>query len=157
MNTFDAVVYFFLALAVVLGYLAAAPVAFFAAPTLAPLLAEKMQNSPWAYWAALGGVFLAAGIVFGALLRLAVRALVGERISVPDRLAGALLGAVRIGLIAVLIVLVFDRLIPPGREPAFLKGSTLRPILSRAGEAGINSLPPEVIETIDRVKRARGF
>jgi membrane protein required for colicin V production len=54
-------------------------------------------------------------------------------------------------------VLVFDRLIPPGREPAFLKGSTLRPILSRAGEAGINSLPPEVIETIDRVKRARGF
>jgi membrane protein required for colicin V production len=107
MNTFDAVVYACLAVAVVLGfssgllrslatilgYLAAAPVAFFAAPTLAPLV----------------GVFLAAGIVFGALLRLVVSGLVGKRVSLPDRLAGALLGAVRIGLIAVLIVLVFDR------------------------------------------------
>jgi membrane protein required for colicin V production len=171
MNPFDAVVYFFLALAVafgfssgllrslatILGYLAAAPVAFLAAPTVAPLVAAQTQNSPWAYWIALGGVFLAAGIVFGALLRLALRAMIGERISVPDRLCGALLGAVRIGLVAVLIVLIFDRVIPPGREPAFLKGSQLRPWLSRAGEAGVNSLPPEAVEAIDRLKRARSL
>ena len=171
MNPFDAIVYLCLAVAVVLGfvsgllrslatiigYLAAAPVALVAAPDLAPLIAEKTQSSPWAYWAALGGVFLVAGIVFGALLRLVVNQVVGPRVSVPDRLAGALLGAVRIGLIAVLVVLVFDHLIPPGREPAFLKGSTLRPLLSKAGEAGVNSLPPEAVQMIDRVKRARGF
>jgi membrane protein required for colicin V production len=170
MNTFDAVVYACLAVAVVfgfragllrslatiVGYLAAAPVALFAAPTLAPLLAEQ-THSPWAYWAALAGVFLAVGILLAALLRLAVRELIGERVRLPDRLAGALLGAVRIGLIAVLIVLVFDRVIPAGREPLFLKGSTLRPLLSQAGEAGVNSLPPEALETIDRVKRARGL
>jgi membrane protein required for colicin V production len=82
---------------------------------------------------------------------------VGPRISLPDRLAGALLGAVRIGLIAVLIVLIFDRVIPADREPAFLKGSTLRPWLSQAGEAGVNRLPPEAVQAIDRLKRARGI
>jgi hypothetical protein len=60
MNTFDAVVYACLAVAVVLGfssgllrslatilgYLAAAPVAFAAAPYLAPLVAEQTQSSP---------------------------------------------------------------------------------------------------------------
>jgi uncharacterized membrane protein required for colicin V production len=103
------------------------------------------------------GVFLAAGIVLGALLRLGVREVVGERISLPDRLAGALLGAVRIGLVAVLIVLIFDRVIPTDREPAFLKGSRLRPLLSQAGEAGVNSLPPEAVQAIDRLKHARGI
>jgi membrane protein required for colicin V production len=33
----------------------------------------------------------------------------------------------------VLMVAIFDRIIPPGREPAFLTGSKLRPILSAAG------------------------
>jgi membrane protein required for colicin V production len=171
MNPFDAVVYLCLfaavvlgfnagllrSLATIIGYLAAAPVAFAAAPYLAPLVAETMQMSPAAYWASLVGVFLVAGIVFGALLRLALREVVGPRVSLPDRLAGALLGAVRIGLIAVLIVLIFDRVIPAGREPAFLKGSSLRPLLSRAGEAGVNSLPPEAVQAIDRIKRARGI
>jgi membrane protein required for colicin V production len=171
MNPFDAAVYLCLLAAIVLGfnagllrslativgYLAAAPVAVGVAPYVAPLLAAQLHLSPAAYWAALTGVFLAAGIVLGALLRLGVCEVVGERISVPDRLAGALLGAVRIGLVAVLIVLIFDRVIPTGREPAFLAGSRLRPLLSQAGEAGVNSLPPEAVEAIDRLKHARGF
>jgi hypothetical protein len=33
------------------------------------------------------------------------------------------LGAIRIGLLAVLLVPVFDHIIPPGRELAFLTGS----------------------------------
>jgi membrane protein required for colicin V production len=148
MNPFDAAVYFCLLAAVVLGfnagllrslativgYLAAAPVAVGVTPYLTPILAAQLHLSPAAYWAALTGVFLAAGIVLGALL-----------------------GAVRIGLVAVLIVLIFDRVIPTGREPAFLAGSRLRPLLSQAGEAGVNSLPPEAVEAIDRLKHARGF
>ena len=77
--------------------------------------------------------------------------------SAPDRMAGAMLGFVRVALLAVLIVLIFERIIPSGREPAFLKGSQLRPILSAAGQAGLRSLPPEVADTIDRLKRERGL
>ena len=53
--------------------------------------------------------------------------------------------------------MVFDRLIPPGREPEFLSGSRLRPILSEAGRQGLRQLPPDVTEFIDRVKRERGL
>jgi membrane protein required for colicin V production len=60
-------------------------------------------------------------------------------------------------LVAVLLVLVFDRLIPAGREPEFLKGSQLRPLLSAAGREGLRSLPPDVAQTIDRLKREYGL
>jgi hypothetical protein len=37
--------------------------------------------------------------------------MVGRNVSVPDRVAGAALGAIRIAMLA---ILVFDRIIPPG-------------------------------------------
>ena len=55
------------------------------------------------------------------------------------------------------MVVIFDRIIPAGREPAFLKGSQLRPILSEAGQQGLKSLPPDVEDYIDHLKRQRGL
>ena len=66
---------------------------------------------------------------------------------------GAVLGAVRIGLVAITLVLIFDRLVPIDRQPAFLTGSQLRPLLSTAGQKGFSSLPPDVAATIDRLKQ----
>ena len=57
--------------------------------------------------------------------------------------------------LALMLVVVFDRVIPPGREPAFLKGSQWRPVLSSAAERGLQRLPPEVEAYIDRLKRHR--
>jgi membrane protein required for colicin V production len=71
--------------------------------------------------------------VLEALSRMMVGELIGPTVSATDRAAGAMLGAIRIALLAVLMVAIFDRIIPPGREPAFLTGSNLRPILSAAG------------------------
>jgi membrane protein required for colicin V production len=71
-------------------------------------------------------------------------------------MAGALLGAARIGLVAVLIVLIFDRIIPADRQPPFLVDSRLRPYLSAAAQKGLKSLPPEVDDYIARLKRERG-
>jgi membrane protein required for colicin V production len=103
------------------------------------------------------GVFLLAGMALAALLRLAVSAFTGKDIGVLDRMAGAMLGAVRIVLLAVVLVLIFDRIIPPGREPGFFAGSKLRPVLSATGRKGLRSLPPDVVDTIDRLKRERGI
>jgi membrane protein required for colicin V production len=103
------------------------------------------------------GVFIAAGIVLAAIMRLMVSELTGKNIGIVDRMAGAMLGAVRIALLAVILVLIFDRIIPPGREPAFLAGSQLRPILSVAGQQGLQSLPPDVVDYIDRLKREHGI
>jgi uncharacterized membrane protein required for colicin V production len=86
--------------------------------------------------------FVVAGAVICALLRLIVGEIVGSDLSIPDRIAG--LGAFRIVLLAVLLVLLFDRVIPSGREPAFLKESQRRPVLSSAAQYGLQSLPPEV-------------
>ena len=55
------------------------------------------------------------------------------------------------------IVLVFDRIIPAGRDPEFLKGSKTRPVLSLAAQRGLRSLPPEITDYIDRLKRERGL
>jgi membrane protein required for colicin V production len=170
-NPFDLAIYFFLFLAVVMGfnsgllrslatifgYLVAAPLAVAAAPYLTPFLIAKFNVPPERTWVALAGIFLVFGIVISALLRLAVSEIIGPDVSIPDRVAGALLGAVRIILLAVLIVLIFDRTIPAELEPEFLKGSQWRPVLSRAGHAGVKSLPPDIENYIDLLKRERGL
>jgi membrane protein required for colicin V production len=168
---FDAVIYALVALAIVLGfksgllrsmatiigYLIAAPVALGVAPALSLLLVTRL-DMPAAYNSAVViGLLLVLGMIFGALLRRAVGDVIGPQVSVPDRLAGGVLGAVRIGLVAVLIVVIFDRMIPANRQPAFLAGSQLRPYLSAAGQAGVKQLPPEVTAYIDRLKRQRGI
>jgi membrane protein required for colicin V production len=62
---------------------------------------------------------------------------------------------VRVALVAITLVLIFDSLVPPDRQPAYLTGSHLRPLLSVAGQKGFRSLPPDVIATIDRLKKDR--
>jgi membrane protein required for colicin V production len=169
MNSFDAAVYvvglvavvsgfnagLLRSMATIVGYLAAMPVAVAATPHLSALLADKFNapglQNPLLFF----GTFLVAGIVLGALLRTAISETVGARISLPDRLAGAMLGAARIVLVAVTMVLIFDRIIPLDRQPAFLSGSQLKPILLMAGQQGLKSLPPDVTAFIDQLKKAQ--
>jgi membrane protein required for colicin V production len=80
---------------------------------------------------------------------------IGSEAGIGDRLAGAALGAVRVGLVAITMVLIFDRLVPSDRQPAFLTGSHLRPLLSIAGQRGFKTLPPDVTAYIDRLKNDR--
>jgi membrane protein required for colicin V production len=144
-------------LATILGYLIAAPIAATLTPRLMPFALGYFTISPdWA-WAPLFVAFVAVGIVVGALLRILLNEFAGPDIGVLDRAAGAALGAVRIFLVAVLVVVVFDRVIPAGQEPAFLAGSKLRPYLSASGQKGLQSLPPEVDDYIYRLKRERGL
>jgi membrane protein required for colicin V production len=144
-------------LATILGYVIATPVALGTTPALSVLLIQNFKMPPAYNAAVLFGILVFSGMVFSALLRRAVSDIVGPQISIPDRLAGALLGAVRIGLLAVLMVVIFDRIIPAGREPAFLKESQLRPYLLAAGQKGLKALPPDVTAYIDRLKRERGL
>jgi membrane protein required for colicin V production len=123
-------------LATIFGYLAAATIAVVATPCVSRLFTGVFHLPPTQPWIEFVAVFLVAGLVLSALCRAAVNELVGARVSIPDRVAGALLGAVRVGLLAVVLVLVFDRIIPPGREPAFLHGSQWRPVLSNLGQQG---------------------
>jgi membrane protein required for colicin V production len=166
---FDALVYSFLALAVVLGFLAgllrslatilayvlAAPFAIGVAPALSNYLTATMEMPPAFSGLVLAVTLLLAGMLMSWLFRRAVGDLAGHEIGIFDRLFGATLGAARAVMVAVLIVLIFDQLIPRGRDPAFLRGSQLRPLLSAAGEAGMRQLPPKVADYIDSIKRTR--
>lgn len=144
-------------MATIFGYLAAAPVAVVATPWVASLIAEPQIAQPLPQWGIFCAVLIIAGMVLGGLLRAALGAVVGPTISLPDRLAGAMLGAGRIALVAVALVLVFDRIIPPHLTPPFLAQSRLRPILATAAAAGVKSLPPDVEAYIDQLKRSRGL
>ncbi|NVN87820.1 MAG: CvpA family protein [Rhodopseudomonas sp.] len=166
MNSFDIVVTLGLGFAVVmgfqagllrsaatiLGYLVAMPIAVWIMSMVAPKMDSfadqpSVQNSVMLF-----AIFLMSGMALGTLLRLAVNEIIGHEIGWGDRLAGAVLGAGRVFLIAVMMVLIFDELIPAGGQPAFLVGSQLRPVLSRAGQTGVKSLPPEVTAYIDQLK-----
>ena len=125
------------------------------APALSFFLATRLDMPPVYNGVILAGLLLVIGMIFGALLRRALDDVTGPQISIPDRIAGAALGAMRIGFVAALIVVIFDRVIPPGRQPAFLAGSQLRPYLSAAGQAGVKALPPTITAYIDRLKRDR--
>jgi membrane protein required for colicin V production len=146
--------------ATILAYLVAMPLAASATALIAPAFAGN-GDAATAAWARNSflffGVFLTIGVVLGAPLRGFVNEMVGERIGIADRLAGSGLAAIRIGLVAVLVVVIFDRIIPADIEPGFLRGSRLRPILSLAGQKGLKSLSPETTAFIDQLKKERGI
>ena len=171
MNIFDAAVIGFALLAVVLGfnagllrslatilgYVIAAPFAVAVAPPLAHYVAGSVDLSGGGGALVLFAVFLVSGMVISALLGRAIGDMVGTGIGPLDRVAGAMLGAVRTVLLAVLMVMIFERIIPPDREPDWLSQSRLRPVLSAAGRQGLRALPPDVIAYIDRMKKERGL
>lgn len=172
MNGFDAAVYLVLIFAVItgfntgllrgaitiLGYLFAMPIAMAATSMLAPQLGGKfgaafgsalVQNSILFF-----GIFLIAGMLLGQVGRMALDDATGSPGPI-DRVGGAALGMVRVGLVATTLVLVFDQLVPPGLQPAFLTSSQLRPLFSTAGQMGVRTLPPDVAATIARLKQAQ--
>lgn len=171
MNPFDAVVTAAVVLALALGfmsglvrslatifaYVIAAPLAIALAPAVAPLLTGHAKLSPDTAWLPLFAVFVVLGVVLGAIFRHLANEFVGTDPPLPDRIGGALLGAVRMLFVAVLIVVIFDRIIPADRQPSYLAGSKLRPYLSAAGQHGLASLPPDAEAAIDRLKRERGL
>jgi membrane protein required for colicin V production len=169
MNSFDIAVYLGLIIAVVTGfkigllrsaltilaYLLAMPIALWTTSVISPRL-DTGPTSPLSQgWLLFFGVFLVAGMVLGKLARMALDEAIGHEAGIADRLGGAALGAIRVGLVATTFVLIFDQLLPANRQPAFLNGSQLRPLFSAAGQMGFRSLPPDVAATIDRLKRER--
>jgi len=146
---------FLRSIATILGYLAAMPIAVAIAPLISALPTNQF-DPPWAQNSLLFfAVLVVTGAVLGTLLRVAVGETIGPNISVADRLVGSLFGAARIGLVAVTLVVIFDRLIPVDRQPPFLNGSHLRPILSTAGQKGLKSLPDDVTRFVDQLKEKR--
>jgi len=141
--------------ATILAYLIAMPIAVMVMSLVSTgsngkLGSPLLQNSPLLF-----GVFLLTGIVLGKFMRMALDETVGPQAGIGDRLAGAALGAVRVGLVAVTVVLTFDQLVPSDRQPAYLAGSELRPLLSVAAQKGFKSLPPDIVAYIDRLKKDR--
>jgi membrane protein required for colicin V production len=138
----------------ILAYLLAMPIAVGVMSYVPPL--DEQYASPLGHNTGFFlGAFLITGMVLGKFARMAVDDAVGDDPGIADRLAGGALGAVRVGLVATSIVLVFDQLMPASQQPAFLKGSQLRPVLSEAAQKGFRSLPPDVAAAIDRLKRER--
>jgi membrane protein required for colicin V production len=168
---FDIVVYTLLAIAVVLGfrsgllrslatilgYVVATPFAIGVAPALSYWLASNYGMAPTFNGVVIAGVLLVSGIVMGALFRRLVADLTGEHIGIGDRLLGAILGGVRIALVGVLIILIFDQVFPPGREPRFLQDSRTRPYFSAAGQAGLRKLPPGIADYLNRLRSLRSI
>ncbi len=166
MNSFDIAVYAGLAIAAVTGfntgllrsaitilaYLFATPIAVWVMSIVAPQIGGNPASPLTQNWVLFFAAFLVIGMVLGKLARMALDEAVGADAGIADRLGGAALGAVRVGLMATVLVLVFDQLVPSDRQPAFLKGSQLRPLFSAAGQRGFSSLPPDIAATIDRLK-----
>jgi len=165
MNKFDLAVYAGLVIATVAGfrtglirsaitivaYVFAMPIAVWVMSYVPPL--DEQYRSPLPHNVGfLLGAFLVAGMALGKSARMMVDEAVGDEPGLVDRLSGAALGALRAGLVATSVVLVFDRLIPVGQQPAFLEGSQLRPIFSSVGMRGFRSLPTEAVAAIDHLR-----
>jgi membrane protein required for colicin V production len=169
MNIFDAVVGLGLIIAIVTGfntgmlrsavtilaYLVAMPLAVSAMSLISPRIdgnaASPLTQNSLLFFV----VFLIAGIGLGKLARTLLDDAIGSDPGIGDRLGGAALGAVRVGLVATTLVLLFDEFVPSDRQPAYLTTSQLRPLFSAAGQRGITSLPPDAVAIIDRLKRER--
>jgi membrane protein required for colicin V production len=144
-------------LATILGYVVATPFAIGVAPALSYWLAATYGMAPTFNGVVIAAVLLVSGIIMGALFRRLVADLTGEQIGIGDRLLGAILGGVRIGLVGVLVILIFDQVFPPGREPRFLQDSKTHPYFSAAGQAGLRKLPPDVADYLNRLRSLRSI
>jgi len=168
MNTFDLAVMIALVVAIfggfatgllrsavtILAYLIAMPLAVWVMSYVPPL--DEQYASPLGHnMGFFFGAFLIIGMGLGKLARMMVDEAAGDEPGLLDRLGGGILGAIRVGLVATSVVLVFDQILPAGREPSFLKGSQLRPLFSQASQKGFRALPPDVTAAIDRFKRER--
>jgi membrane protein required for colicin V production len=130
MNSFDLVVALALIIAIVTGfntgllrsavtilaYLVAMPIAVWAMSMVAPHLASNSSSPLSQNWVAFFGLFLIAGMALGKLARMALDEAMGPGAGIGDRLGGATLGAVRVGLVATSFVLIFDQLVPVNRQ-----------------------------------------
>jgi membrane protein required for colicin V production len=168
MNSFDLAVYAALAIAIgfgfragllgsamtILAYLLAAPIAVALMPLIVPQVAGNPNAPLLQNWIWFFGIFVVVGMLFGHLGRLALSDTIRDA-GIGDRLGGAALGAIRVGLVASTLVVVFDQIVPANREPPFLAGSHLRPLFSTVGRMGFKSLPPEAASAIDRLKQER--
>lgn len=137
----------------ILAYLVAMPLAVAAMSMIGPAIARVPASAFPENWTLLFTLFVLGGALFGKLFRSMLDDTIGSEITIFDRLGGALLGAVRAGLVAVTVVLVFDQLVPLASQPRFLNGSQLRPLLSAAGQKGFRSLPPDIAMTIEQLRR----
>lgn len=169
MNSFDIAVYLGLVIAVVTGfntgllrsgltilaYLIAMPLTAWIMTMVAPQLGGQFAAPLSQNWVIFFATFLFAGMGLGKLARMALDDAIGAETGICDRLGGAALGAIRVGLVATTFVLIFDQLVPTARQPAFLNGSQLRPLFSAVGQSGIRSLPPDLTATIARMKKER--
>jgi membrane protein required for colicin V production len=167
MNSFDVAVYLGLMIAAatgfntgllrsavtILAYLIAMPIAVGVMSMISPQIGTKLPSPLTQDWLLFFVIFLMAGMALGKLARIAVDEAIGSEAGLGDRLGGAALGAVRVGLVATTFVLIFDQFVPVSRQPAFLNGSQLRPLFSAAGQKGFRSLPPDVTATFDRLKQ----
>jgi len=167
MNSFDIAVYLGLVIAAVTGfntgllrsavtilaYLIAMPLAVWAMSMISPQIDSKLSSPLTQNWLPFFGIFLIIGMALGKVARMAIDEAIGSEAGLGDRVGGAALGAVRVGLVATTFVLIFDQFVPISRQPAFLNGSQLRPLFSAAGQKGLRSLPPDAAATIDRLKR----
>lgn len=137
----------------ILAYLFAMPIALWIMSMLTPHFHSESTSPLSQGWVLFLGVFLGVGMGLGYLARTALNEAIGADSGLADRLGGATLGVIRVGLVATSFVLIFDQLVPVNRQPAFLNGSHLRPLFSAAGAKGFRSLPPDVAETIERLKK----
>jgi membrane protein required for colicin V production len=137
----------------ILAYLIAMPIAVWAMSMISPQIDTKLSSPLTQNWLLFFGIFLVAGMALGKLARMAIDEAIGSEAGLGDRLGGAALGAVRVGLVATTFVLIFDLLVPVSRQPAFLNGSQLRPWFSAIGQKGFRSLPPDVTANFDRLKQ----
>ncbi|MGY4498981.1 membrane protein required for colicin V production [Bradyrhizobium sp. GM24.11] len=168
MNSFDLAVYAALGIAIgfgfrtgllrsamtILAYLLAAPIAVSLMPMIVPQVASNPNAPLFQNWIWFFGIFLVVGMLFGYIGRFVLDDTISEA-GIGDRLGGAALGAIRVGLVATTLVLVFDQIVPANRQPPFLAGSHLRPLFSALGQMGFKSLPPEAAAAIDRIKQER--
>src|SRR3984893_18050215 len=114
MNNFDIAVYGGLVIAVVSGfntgllrsaitilaYPIAAPMAVWAISAIASQLSGRRSAPFTQNWGLFLGAYLAIGIGIAKLMRITLDETIGSEAGLGDRLAGAALGAVRVGLVA---------------------------------------------------------
>jgi hypothetical protein len=160
-NSFDLAVYACLFVAVVMGFMtgpAAQPghnhwlylgggIAVAAAPKTVSLLANYPKIPTPQTWIVVVAIFILAGALISALLRLIVSGMTGRNISVPDRIAGAAarwrsLRHARDHAGACLRSHVSAR-----SRAGFPQRLAVAPVLSSAAQYGIQSLPPEAKTT----------
>ena len=137
----------------IVSWVAAAAAAYLLHPYVKPYLDPYISNATASLAASIGVVFLLTLIIVSIFTVKFSDFILDSKIGALDRSLGFVFGTARGLLICVIGYAFFAWLVPPDKQPTWVRDSKTKPLLESSGESLMAMLPQDLDTQLNRLRR----